>query len=177
VHGPPAHHLRRWDQLSSGRRIPAIGGLDGHAPGIRVRGRVRSPLSHARTFSLLRTHLVCDHPLSGDTAADRQTIVDALAAGAAWLSCPFVAPATGARMWAEQEDGATLPMGAQAPAVPAVLRVRLPRAAELIVVRDGAPMYRVHAATLDLDIERGVHRVEARVDGRLWLLSNPIHLR
>jgi hypothetical protein len=177
AHGPPAHHVRRWEQLSARRRIPAIGGLDGHAPGIRVRGRVRSPLSHGRTFSLLRTHLVCERPLSGDIDADRATILQALAAGAAWLSCPFVAPATGARMWAEQEDAATVPIGAEARAGPAVLRVRLPRAAELIVVRDGAPMHRAHAATLDLDIERGVHRVEARVDGRLWLLSNPIHLR
>jgi hypothetical protein len=88
-----------------------------------------------------------------------------------------VAPATGARMWAEQADGATLPMGAQGPAVPAVLRVRLPRAAELIVVRDGAPMHRAHAATLDLDIERGVYRVEARVTNGCGCCPTPIHLR
>src|SRR5690242_3104874 len=56
--GPPVHHLRRWDWLSASRRVPAIGGLDGHAPGLRVRGRVRTPLPHARTFELLRTHLV-----------------------------------------------------------------------------------------------------------------------
>jgi hypothetical protein len=36
----------------------------------------------------------------------------------------------------------------------------------------------VRAATLDLDLEAGgVYRVEARIDGRLWLLSNPVHLR
>jgi hypothetical protein len=27
------------------------------------------------------------------------------------------------------------------------------------------------------DVERGVHRVEARIGGRHWLLSNPVHLR
>jgi hypothetical protein len=63
--GPPAGHLRRWDALSTRRRLPALGGLDGHAPGLRVRGRVRSPLSHARTFGLLRTHLLCERPLGG----------------------------------------------------------------------------------------------------------------
>ena len=31
---------------------------------------------------------------------------------------------------------------------------------------------------MDLDVERpGVYRVEARIDGRLWLLSNQIQLR
>jgi hypothetical protein len=175
--GPPAHHHSRWDALSVRRRLPAIGGLDGHAPGVRIRGRVRTPLSHARTFSLLRTHLVCEHPLAGDAPAARAAIVEALAAGAAWLSCPFVAPATGARLWAERRDGATVPMGAEAPAGPAVLRLRLPTAAEVTVHRDGVPAWRGHTAALDLDVERGVHRVEARIGGRLWLLSNPVHLR
>ena len=176
--GPPAHHLRRWDELSGRRRVPAIGGLDGHAPGIRVRGRVRSPLSHERTFGLLRTHLLCDAPLTGDLEPDRATLLGALAAGAAWLTCPFVAPAHGARLWAERADGATIPMGGEAPAGPAALRARLPRAADILVVRDGAPMHRAHAAALDADVDRaGVYRLEARIDGRLWLLSNPIHLR
>ena len=176
--GPPAHHLRRWDALSARRRLPAIGGLDGHQPGIRVRGRVRSPLPHCRTFDLLRTHLLCERPLSGERDQDRATVLQALRAGAAWLTCPFVAPAHGARLWAERADGRTVPMGGEASAAPAALHVRLPRAAEIIVVRDGAVLERGHAAALDLDIEGpGAYRVEARIDGRLWLLSNPVHLR
>src|SRR5512133_3908343 len=102
--GPPAHHLRRWDALSARRRVPAIGGLDGHAPGIRVRGRVRSPLSHRRTFDLLQTNLLCERSLSGDPPADWRTVSAALAAGAAWLACPCVGPARGARLWAEAAD-------------------------------------------------------------------------
>jgi PHP domain len=176
--GPPAHHLLRWDALSARRRVPAIGGLDGHAPGIRVRGRVHSPLSHRRTFELLQTHLLCERPLSGDLEADWRTVLAALAAGAAWLACPCVAPARGARLWAELPGGTVVAMGAEAPAGRAVLRVRLPRSADVRVLRDGAPLQERRAAAVDLDIEaRGVYRVEARIDGRLWLLSNPVHLR
>jgi len=176
--GPPAHHLRRWDALSAHRRVPAIGGLDGHAPGVRFGGRVRSPLSHARTFGLLRTHLICDRPLSSDAGLAGATLCAALARGAAWLSCPFVAPADGARFWAERHDGGTVPMGGAAPAEPAVLRVRLPRVADIEVLRDGAPLHAVRAADAEIDVARpGVYRVEARIGGRLWLLSNPVHLR
>jgi hypothetical protein len=68
-------------------------------------------------------------------------------------------------------------MGAEAPAGPAVLHVRLPTEAHVTVHRDGVPVRQAHTAALDLDVERGVHRVEARIGGRLWLLSNPVHLR
>jgi hypothetical protein len=176
--GPPAHHLRRWDALSRRRRVPAIGGLDGHQPGIRARGRVRSPLSHRRTFDLLRTHLLCERPLTGDAEEDWGTVLAALRAGAGWLTCPCVAPAHGARLWAERPDGTIVPMGAEAPPGPSVLRVRLPRVADVRVVRDGVPAHQLRGEVLDVDIgARGVYRIEARVDGRLWLLSNCIHLR
>ena len=176
--GPPAHHLRRWDALSALRRLPAIGGLDGHQPGLRVRGGVYSPLSHRRTFGLLRTHLLCERRLTGDPAVDWSTVRRALAAGAAWLSCPCVAAADGARLWAEGLDGRIVPMGAEAPAGRSVLRVRLPRAADVRVVRDGAPWRHARGSAVDVDIAaRGVYRVEARIDRRLWLLSNAVHLR
>jgi hypothetical protein len=176
--GPPAHHLRRWDELSRRRRLPAVGGLDGHAPGIRVGGRVRSLLSHARTFGLLRTHLLCERPLSGDADADRATLLAALRGGSAWIACPFVAPAHGSRLWAQRADGTTVAMGGGAPAGRARLCARLPAVAEIVVVRDGAPLRRVHGDALDVEIEHpGVYRIEARIGGRLWLLSNPIHLR
>ena len=176
--GPPTDHLRRWDELSARRRVPAIGGLDGHQPGIRLRGRVHSPLSHARTFNLLRTHALCDRPLTGELQSDRATLLRALAAGRAWLTCPFVARAHGARLWADCADGQSVQLGDEAPAARAQLHVRLPRKAEIVVVRDGARLHCTHGDTVELGLElAGVYRVEARIEGRLWLLSNPIHLR
>jgi hypothetical protein len=176
--GPPRDHLRRWDGLSARRRVPAIGGLDGHQPGIRLRGRVHSPLSHSRTFDLLRTHVLCDRPLTGELQSDRATVLRALAAGRAWLTCPFVAPAHGCRLWAERANGQSVQLGDEARAGRVQLHVRLPRAAEIVVFRDGARLHRAHGAAVDVGLELpGVYRVEARIDGRLWLLSNPIHLR
>ena len=176
--GPPAHHLRRWDELSAHRRVPVVGGLDDHQPGIRVRGRLLTPLPHARTFDLLRTHLLCDRPLTGDLDSDRETVLGALAAGRAWLTCPFVASAHGSRLWAERGDGQIIQLGEEAPARAARLRVQLPTPARMIVIRDGLPLHDSSGSTLDVGVERpGVYRVEARIGGRLWLLSNPIHLR
>jgi hypothetical protein len=176
--GPPPHHLRTWDALSATRRVPAVGGLDSHQHGVRVRGRVRSPVPHRRVFDLLRTHALCERPLTGDPQTDWPTLLGALREGAAWLACPSVAPAEGARLWAEQADGRIVPMGGEAPVARSILRVRLPRDAEITVVRDGAALHQESGAAVDLEIDGpGVYRVEARVGGRIWLLSNPIHLR
>jgi hypothetical protein len=176
--GPPPRHLRAWDALSARRRVPAIGGLDGHQPGLRLRGRVRSPLPHDRTFRLLRTHLLCARPLGGEAGADAVAILEALRAGSAWVHSPAAGDAEGARMWAEAPGG-LVAMGAEAAVGRAVLRVRLPRPATLTVRRDGAGILRTTpVGSLDVDIEApGAYRVEARIDGRFWLLSNPVHLR
>jgi hypothetical protein len=137
--GPPTEHLRRWDALSARRRLPALGGLDGHQPGVRVGGRVRSPLSHRSTFDLLRTHLLCERPLTGVPETDWRTVLGALRSGAAWLTCPYVAPAAGARLWGERPDGSVVAMGAESPSGRCLLRVRLPRAADLTVVATARP--------------------------------------
>jgi hypothetical protein len=69
-------------------------------------------------------------------------------------------------------------MGGETPAGEATLRLRLPAVADVTVVRDGAPWHQARAPALDVPIRaRGVYRVEARIAGRLWLLSNPVHLR
>ena len=94
-----------------------------------------------------------------------------------WI-CPSVAPAHGCRFWAELGDGSSVEMGAEGAAGPSVLRLRLPRPAEVSVIRDGEPVHAERAERLDLDISQpGAYRVEARVEGRFWLLSNPVHLR
>ncbi len=211
--GPPRRHLRAWDALSARRPVPAIGGLDGHQPGVRLGGRVLSPLPHRRTFDLLRTHLLCERPLGAGTERDRETLLAALRAGSAWLHLPFVAPAEGARLWLETGEGEEVPMGGAARASiggaaevpspapgdappppggpapgdatllsPAVLRARLPRRASLTVFRDGNPIAAAESAELDLDLDldldaAGAYRLEARIESRLWLLSNPVHLR
>ena len=69
-------------------------------------------------------------------------------------------------------------MGGESRAQPAILRLRLTRAADIQVLRDGSPWHAAHDERLDLDVEEpGAYRVEALIGGRLWLLSNPIHLR
>jgi hypothetical protein len=146
--------------------------------GLEPVGLNQAPLSHARTFGLLRTHVTAARALGGDVDRDRATLLDALRAGSAWLHCPFVAPGEGARLWADCADGTTSPGRRRQ------LLVRRPPTAPSAggrhpgVLRDGLPCHAVRSDRLDIAAETsGAYRVEARIGDRLWLLSNPVHLQ
>jgi len=197
--GPHEGALAAWDRLSATRRLPAVGGLDAHQrPGRRIRGRMRGPLAGDRVFGLLQTRLLLEAPLPRDDATvAADAVLGALAAGRGYIAAQGLAPAGGVRFWAEPQDPQrvspaaagpgeagtagpppAVPMGDEAPAGPYTLRARLPRAADLTLVGDGTPVREVHAAGLDHAVSGpGVFRLEARLDGDVWILTNPVHLR
>ncbi|MEA2250830.1 MAG: hypothetical protein QOI62_3524 [Solirubrobacteraceae bacterium] len=177
--GPPAANLAGWDRLCARRRIAALGGVDAHQLGVRIAGRVLSPMPNRRWFGWLRTHLLLGAPPTGELEHDAGLVLEALREGRAWLHRPPAGPAAGARLWLERDGEPDVPMGAETAARPGRLRLALPRAADVRVLRDGTPIADERGVSeLALDVSHaGAHRVEARIDGRVWLLSNPVYLR
>ncbi len=180
---PPRRNLERWDEICARQRCVALGGVDAHQVGIRVRGRVPLRLmAYKRSFRHLRTHLLAERPLLGDLGQDRDTVYDALRAGRAYVAVDSLAPARGFEFRAEGSEGRRAEMGDEATAGEWVLRARTPRPARMEVFRDGRPVAQSEGDTLEhwTDIP-GVYRVEAylRAHGRerTWVLSNPIYLR
>jgi hypothetical protein len=179
LEGPPQSHLRAWDELCRVRRVAALGGLDAHQSGFRVRGRIVSPMRNERYFGLFGTHLLTRGPLGEDPAADRALLLDALREGRSYLALDFVGDPRGFEFWAESGDRAEI--GECASGDGWTLRVRAPAAAELRLVRDGRVIRSdVGDALEHSSTEAGVYRVEAwrsqRGRDRLWIASNPIYL-
>jgi hypothetical protein len=175
--GPPPEHLALWDELGSRRCVPAVGGIDAHQPGLRVRGRVLTPMRHERFLGLLSTHVP---DLPQDAEAPRRLIA-ALAAGRSYLALDWVAPAAGFELWAES-DGARLEMGEEGPAGEWTINARSPKEASIRLLRDGRQVARRDGTRLSQRADGpGVWRVEAwlKRDGapRRWIVSNPIYLR
>jgi len=176
---PPRRALEAWDRLCSIRRVPAIGGLDAHQTGVRLGGRVLSPMPNERYFRLLQTHALCrvDAGAVGEPA-----ILEALREGRSFLARPWIGTARGFRFWAERRDG-TLDMGAEGlVSAQWTLRVRSPADARLRLLHAGAPVAEAVGRSLEHAVaEPGAYRVEARRVARgaerLWILTNPIYLR
>ena len=169
--GPPVEHLRAWDALCARRPVVAIGGLDAHQPGVRIRGRVRSVMPHLRWFGYLRTHVVVDG------RPDPEALLAAIRTGRCYLARidlgdprPFSFGAGDAPM------GAGVAFSAQP------VQLRVGRAAELRLVCDGTEVARAHGRSLTHRPERpGAYRAEAWRSTphgpRRWIVTNPVYLR
>ena len=180
--GPPARNLEQWDRLCRRRRTVAIGGLDAHASGIRVGRRVLTPLPNRRFFGLLRTHVLCAGRPTGRLSDDRKRVYEALSEGRCYLAVDALADPNGFELWAEGSAG-RLEMGSEAAAGDWTVRARVPRSAELRLLRDGTEVERLAEAT-ELSSpapQAGVYRLEARLEAggraRTWIISNPLYLR
>jgi len=182
VRHPPERNLTEWDRLCAERRVAAIGGIDAHQLGLRVAGRVPLRLmSYTRSFSHLRTHALCEKPLSGELAPDREQVYAALREGRCYLAMDSLAPARGFAFWAEG-DGGPLSMGEEAAAGHWTLHAHTPAPAALRLLRDGQEVARARGSRISHRAEQpGVYRVEARRMGhgamRTWIVSNPVYLR
>jgi hypothetical protein len=171
---PPERNLAVWDRLGELRRVVGIAGIDAHQVGVRVRGRVPLRLmSYHRSFRHLRTHVLCDEPPSGDLARDSGQIYAALRSGRCYMSVESLAPPRG---FSFCTDGAE--MGAELPFERQTLTATTPRPATLRLIRNGKPVEERRDSTLQHATERpGVYRLEAHLNDRTWILSNPIYLR
>jgi hypothetical protein len=175
---PPRRNLNAWDELCRDRRVVAVGGLDAHQFGKRVRGFVPLRLmGYARSFRFIRTHVLCSQAPSGELEHDREGIYAALRAGRCYIAVDAIAPARG---FAFEADDLT--MGQEAPAGRRTMRARTPLPARLSLLRDGRPVATSEGTSLEHEVEeRGVFRIEAqrwsKGRKRTWILSNPIYLR
>ena len=175
VHGPSPRTLKRYDDLCLRRRVAAIGGLDNHAQQVPVLGPI---LPHLDLFRLMRTHVLCGELPADDWLAE-EALIAALADGSSFIALDGWGDATGFRLEVAGRDE-TLGLGQEATfASGCKLLVKSPRAAELRLLRDGRVLAeRQKATALELVVETpGVYRVEALLNGRPWVFTNPIYLR
>lgn len=189
VDGPFPEALAWWDALcreawARGRRVPGIGGADAH--GILY--------SYRRMFRAVRTHVLLDRDWTGDAAADKRAVLEALREGRAYVAYDGLQDATGFRFFAEAGD-VEVPMGGvvrlhdgsrpgsrerlragaehrpagrgHGPPGRVVLRARAPVPCVLTLRTPAGTVARAESGRLDCAVrEPGVYRVEAHLPGR-----------
>ena len=182
--GPRPADIEAWDRICEGRRFVAIGGLDAHQHGIRVRGRLWSPMPNERYFRMLTTYVsLTEQPQGGEHGAeDLELVYDALREGRCYISVDAIAPGRGFRFWADGAGGVQAIMGEEHAAGSWTLRANLPGRARIVLRRNGAAIAEADGSSIEHDVtEPGAYRVEAhrnwRGRERPWIYSNPIYLR
>ncbi len=184
AHQPIPNTITKWDELLSyGRPVVAIGGSDAHALLLNLGPIYRVIFPYEFHFRTVNTHTLLSEPLSGDVNTDRTLIYKAMAAGHCFVGYDMPAPTRGFRFTAQGRD-ASATMGDEIPAKGGVtLQVKLPSAAEILLLKDGQVIqtWKNQTAGTHITTEPGVYRIEAyrRYLGkrRGWIYSNPIYVR
>jgi len=172
LRGPDRKTLGMWDRLCEKRRITGIAGLDVH--GMRVWGL--ELMGYEQLFAGLRNHLLCNE-LTGNAGQDVEIILDTLKEGRLFFALDSLADSYGFRFWFEGGGGKVL-MGEEVPFRQGKICICAPCEAEFVIRRNGEVFWKERGREAEVRLkERGVYRVEGRIDGKAWLFTNPIYLR
>jgi hypothetical protein len=182
-HGPHPRALEIWDELLvKGRRVVAIGGADAHALHLSLGPLHKVVFPYEYHFSCINTHTLASGPLTGNLAADKKLVFDALASGHCFVGYDLPAPTRGFRFSAHGSDTKAI-MGDEITCSGTItLQAKLPSIAEIRLIKDGECIRKSKAEALAYVAEEpGAYRIEAyrRYLGRMrgWIFSNPIYVR
>jgi hypothetical protein len=185
--GPFAETVKRWDERMVHRKekLVAVGGSDAHALTMRLGPLRRTIFPYSYHFRAINTHVILDHPLSGEDAeADAAEILSAVRQGHAYIGYDRPAPTRGFRFTA-QGDAGSVSMGDELPLGSGVtFQIRLPGRADCRLLCDGQ-IVRNWPPGRDIFSyianKPGVYRVECHIHylgrQRAWIFSNPIYVR
>ncbi|MGD8897880.1 MAG: CehA/McbA family metallohydrolase [Acidobacteriota bacterium] len=179
--GPVDEALAKWDEMLAERDVVGSYGADAHSRlPLTKSWALRFP-SYEALFSLLRTHVVLERPLSGDDDADRTALLAALRHGRFHIGLDALAPADGFFFVVEDGAGEHWTMGERV-ILHDGLRARagglVPAGASLRLYRDGQLLSESEEALEAALPGPGVYRVEAHVEGWPvpWAISNPVYV-
>jgi hypothetical protein len=185
AHGPFPEVLRRWDDLlNNGKRVNVVGGSDAHALHYHMGPLRRTVFPYAFHFRGINTHILTSKPLSGETETDRKLVLDALAAGHAFIGYDLPASTKGFHFTAQGREQTAI-MGDEISAENGVtLQVRTPnRYAEIRLIHNGNMIqkWQGRQTYTHITTEPGVYRVEGYIRylglKRGWIFSNPIYVK
>jgi hypothetical protein len=181
LRGPSPATLDRWDRLTQKRPVVGIGELDNHDSLRRHWGIPIPVFPFSRVFGLIRTHILFEKPLSGNSRADIDALLETLRRGRVYVSLDHFRSASGFSLTLT-EGSRTATMGDEFILDhSALLRALFPHKARIRLIRNGSLFRQDTAAELCVNLdEPGVYRIEADLKAfgryRPWIFSNPLYV-
>ncbi|MBI3263118.1 MAG: CehA/McbA family metallohydrolase [Acidobacteria bacterium] len=188
----PVDTLRRWDQLTARRRVPALAGSDAHARIAWGGGDREDDVVIARlpaydvAFRLFSNRVLLTDPLSGNAARDAALLLDALRAGRVHTVVDALAPSRSFDFHAQSGRARALEGDRLVLGGPVHLEVaaHAPSNARTLLLSGSRMIREATGGTLSFiaPAQPAVYRVEVHLPtapGRPpvpWILSNPIYV-
>jgi PHP domain len=182
LHGPKSVTLQRWDALNQIHKTVGIGELDNHAGTEKIFGINFIVYPFDLAFKFVRTHVLTENELHGNSQSDIKNIVQALLYGRTYFALEYFREAHGFCFFIVQKDREYHMGDDFALAGQAELTVSLPAKASVRVIRNGSLWAQHQTENLALPIsEAGIYRIEVYLKSygklRPWIFSNPLFIR
>ncbi len=180
--GPKQATLERWDRLNREGRCAGYGEVDNHNHKKIMYGKAFSIFPFTYALSTIRTHVLLDRPLSGDSAVACRQVIDAVKACRMYISLDRWRSAKGFS-FVMRDGEKEYTCGDEVPFRKNLeISIALPFRARTRLLRDGMPVAQAIGTRLRYAVDRpGAYRVEAfhRKWGvfRPWIFSNPMYIR
>jgi hypothetical protein len=189
----PDGNLKRWDEVNAAgrQRVFAVAGNDAHANvGLSLQEQTGKKIldlkldPYERSFRVVRNHVL----LEKGEPLDAETLLSALRRGHSYFAFDLFGDSTGFRFKADNGADRRVMGDEISPGAAGTVRLsaRAPVKCRMIFFRDGRAVQEVKdSAEAELTVERGgVYRVEVYLDqlgglldGKPWIISNPIFVR
>ncbi len=177
--------FRVWDDAVRRQPLAAVAGNDAHqnlgillltADGKRLFSLLVDPYLQSLSFVTNHIQLAPTQPVT------REAVVEALAVGASYICFERLGDPTGFSFHASSA-GSFLPMGSTVPAG-GRLFLQAPRPVRFRVIKDGVEYLTLEGRRFSMDASPGVFRLEvylldppSLLEGKPWIISNPIYVR
>ena len=176
IKGPDPELLSLWDELGQKRKVAGISGLDAH---YRKFPFAKRPFfTYEELFKTIRTHVLLESELvKSDEAV--QLICAAHKEGRCYVSFDLLADATGFNFIADSGERIYY-MGDEIVSIENKIHFNInsPHRATIKLLRNGKIYNECEGASLNYSsAEKGVYRVEAYIENRPWVFTNPIYVR
>lgn len=186
----PAGHMKapcqkavaRFDELTRKHPLVAIAGSDNHAWPVRRWGGVlyRVIFPYAYAFRTINNCLLLEEPLSGDFAAAKAQVYEALRRGRCFIVNRLLGEPRGISFTAES-NGREYQIGERLPVSAATkLVVRCPErpgSTRCLLFHNGLPFKALAGGGASVRLEHpGTYRLEVWKGDKLWIFTNPIYV-
>lgn len=181
LRGPCPATLARWDALTMEKPVVGIGELDNHDTPERLWRFTFSVFPFSWVFNLIRTHILTDRPLSGNSQDDIRDVLSSLKQGHCYVSLDYFHPAAGFSMTLQDGQSAATIGDRFLLHETAQLQATFPHRAKIRLIKNGLLIEETVGEKLSYMVRNpGVYRIEAYLKAfgryRPWVFGNPIYV-
>jgi hypothetical protein len=177
LHSPTDRILRRWDEVNQQKKIVGVGSIDVHAYPYRLGPLRITVFPYKVQFKAIRTHIMIPKSIAGDFGMLKQAIYQSLRDCRVFISNYRWGDARGFQMYAVNNQGRALIGDELVWEEGTILIMRLPKLAQLKLIRDGNVVFTGNGQEFNIKIkERGLYRAEIYVRDKGWIFTNHVRM-